>query len=172
MSETTEFGHGEFKERMAAYLSGGLEGRELSLFEEHRDACAACAAELKRVEEADRMLVNIFANARPGAGFEDRIVSELRSIGRPMRIMHPAVLKVASGIAAAILVASVGYLGNHLIVNNKLPGAARVAQHEVQNGYSNLWVYDSDGDTSGKDSLESYSRGRAKDREEWKKEVD
>ena len=85
MSETTVFGHGEFKDRIAAYLSGGLEGRELSLFEEHRESCADCAAELKRVEEADRMLVGIFANARPGVGFEDRIVSELRTAHRPMR---------------------------------------------------------------------------------------
>src|SRR5215212_9244944 len=118
MSETNEFGHGEFKDRMAAYLSGGLEGRELSLFEEHRSACAACAAELKKVEEADRMLVGMFADARPRVGFENRILWELRRAGTPsMRLMHPMILKVASGVAAAILVASVGYVGNYLIEN-------------------------------------------------------
>ena len=65
MSESKTFGHGEFIERIAAYLSGGLEGSERTLFEEHRDLCSSCAAELARAQEADAMLAGIFADARP-----------------------------------------------------------------------------------------------------------
>src|SRR6266705_1502852 len=72
MSESKSFGHGEFIERIAAYVSGGLEGAERTLFEEHRDVCASCAAELARAQAADAMLAGIFADARPSGGFEDR----------------------------------------------------------------------------------------------------
>src|SRR5437763_13445701 len=130
MSELNTFGHGEFLERIAAYVSGGLEGAERSKFEEHRDACAACAAELARAQEADAMLAGIFADAQPSGGFEDRIVKELRTTNRSMSLPHPMLLKVASGVAAAILLGAVGFAGNYLIENNKLPGAAKVAQKQ------------------------------------------
>src|SRR5947207_2374840 len=150
MSEVTTFGHGEFIERIAAYLSGGLEGAERTLFESHRDECASCAAELARAQEADAMLAGIFADARPSGGFEDRIVRELRTNHRPMTLPHPMVLKVASGVAAAILLGAVGFVGNHLIQNNKLPGAAKVrssfmiapSEHRRIEG----WALDSDWD--------------------------
>src|SRR3954463_7739862 len=94
MSESKTFGHGEFIERIAAYLSGGLEGAERTAFEEHREACAACAAELARAQQEDAMLAGMFADARPSGGFEDRIIRELRAAHRPMtltttRAPHP-----------------------------------------------------------------------------------
>src|SRR3954466_10797767 len=92
MSESKTFGHGEFIERIAAYLSGGLEGTERTAFEEHREACAACAAELMRAQEGDAMRAGIVADARPSGGFEDRIVKELRTSRRPMTLPHPMVL--------------------------------------------------------------------------------
>src|SRR6266850_2765676 len=153
MSESNSFGHSEFIERIAAYLSGGLEGAERSAFEEHRDACASCAAELERAQEADRMLAGMFANARPGGGFEDRIVKELRTSHRPMSLPHPMVLKVASGVAAAILLGAVGFVGNHLIQNNQLPGAAKVGRGQAVSEMSRKiaqqydgWAFDSDWD--------------------------
>ncbi len=184
MSDTNSFGHGEFIERIAAFLAGGLEGSERSAFEEHRAACAACAGELEKAREADGMLVGMFADARPQGGFEDRIVRELRTSHRPMSLPHPAILKVASGVAAAILLGAVGYVGNYLIENNKLPGAARVMQRPligaVAGGPTTRpqadWFYDSDGDKS---SGEKSGRGwgiqtEAKVRElgERSKEVD
>src|SRR5688572_17911784 len=93
MSDMNSIGHGEFADRIAAYLAGGLEGAERSAFEEHRDSCGKCAAELAKASEADRMLAGVFASARPGAGFEDRIVKELRTSRPPMRLIpHPMVL--------------------------------------------------------------------------------
>ncbi|HEV8606322.1 MAG TPA: DUF4349 domain-containing protein [Tepidisphaeraceae bacterium] len=180
MSDTNLFGHGEFIERIAAYLAGGLEGSERTAFDEHRDSCAACAAELGRAQEADGMLVGMFANARPEGGFEDRIVRELRTSHRPRSLPHPAILKVASGVAAAILVGAVGYVGNYLIENNKLPGAAKVAQHETSSGPAATrpqtdWFYDSDWDkSSGEKGLTQGVETEAKLRElgERSKDVD
>jgi hypothetical protein len=171
MSESNSFGHGEFIERIAAYLSGGLEGAERSAFEDHRDACAACAAELKRAQEADAMLTGIFADAQPSGGFEDRIVKELRTTWRPMslpslpKMPNPMVLKVASGVAAAILLGAVGFVGNSLIQNNKLPGAARMARHDSSAPVTNqeyAWAYDFDGEKtwSEKDAKQSDANGR------------
>jgi hypothetical protein len=131
MSESNSFGHGEFIERIAAYLSGGLEGVERSAFEDHRDGCASCAAELERAQEADAMLAGMFADARPTGGFEDRIVNELRTSPRRLVLPHPMVLKVASGVAAAILLGAVGFVGNHLIQSNQLPGAAKVRNYSA-----------------------------------------
>src|SRR5258706_5313537 len=178
MSESNSFGHGDFIERIAAYLSDGLEGVERSAFEEHRDACVSCAAELERAQEADRMLADMFATARPGGGFEDRIVKELRTSHRPMSLPHPMVLKVASGVAAAILLGAIGFVGNHLIQNNQLPGAARIAQRQdvrgpaATNEYA--WAFDSDWDkTLGEKAdgertwnvqTEAKNRGREKER--------
>jgi len=179
MSDVKSFGHGEFIERIAAYLSGGLEGAERSVFEDHRDACAACAAELQRAQEADAMLTGIFADAHPGGGFEDRIVNGLRTIRGPMSLPslpNPMVLKVASGVAAAILLGTVGYVGNHLIQNNKLPGAARVAMRSDAAAPATSqpaeWFSDYDGEstTYNKESVrwdvwaDGASRGRAKER--------
>src|SRR5258706_5296167 len=165
MSEVNTFGHGEFLERIAAYLSGGLEGAERSRFEDHRDACAACAAELTRVQEVDRMLAGIFANAQPSGGFEDRIVKELRTTHRSMSLPHPMLLKVASGVAAAILLGAVGFAGNYLIENNKLPGAAKVAQKYEGRGpaaadrygqdFDSYWVKE---EKSGKLNLQTESK--------------
>src|SRR5438128_1841132 len=151
MSEVNSFGHGEFIERIAAYLSGGLEGAERSAFEAHRDACASCAAELQRAQDADRMLAGMFANVQPGGGFEDRIVRELRTTHRPMSLPHPMVLKVASGVAAAILLGAVGFVGNYLIENNKLPGAAKVGQGQAiselgRSPQQHAWAFDADSD--------------------------
>jgi hypothetical protein len=151
MSESNSFGHGEFIERIAAYLSGGLEGADRSKFEDHREACASCAAELERAQEADSMLAEIFADAQPTGGFEDRIVKELRTIDRSMSLPHPMVLKVASGVAAAILLGAVGFVGNHLIQNNQLPGAAKVAQRDAAPAATqplHEWLFDSDFDNT------------------------
>src|SRR5258706_725151 len=131
MSEASTFGHGEFIERIAAYLSGGLEGAERSKFEDHRDTCASCAAELQRAKDADAMLAGMFADAQPQGGFEDRIVRELRTMHRPRSLPHPMVLKVASGVAAAIVLGAVGFIGSYLIENNKLPGAAKVGRGQA-----------------------------------------
>src|SRR5947207_12434560 len=142
MSESNSFGHGEFMERIAAYLSGGLEGAERSAFEDHRDACAACATELRRAQDADAMLAGMFADARPQGGFEDRIVRELRTMHRPRSLPHPMVLKIASGVAGAILLGAVGFAGNYLIENNKLPGAAKVARHQYEAEAATPYVSD------------------------------
>src|SRR5258706_2284708 len=148
MSEASTFGHGEFIEHIVAYLSGGLEGAERSKFEDHRDACATCAAELQRAQDADAMLAGMFADAQPQGGFEDRIVRELRTMHRPRSLPHPMVLKVASGVAAAILLGAVGFVGNYLIENNKLPGAAKVEQRPligaVSGKKSDTWAFNVD----------------------------
>ncbi len=181
MSELSSFGHGEFIERIAAYLSGGLEGAERTQFEAHRDACSSCAAELARAQEADAMLVGMFADARPSGGFEDRIVKELRTAYRPMSISlahrpmslpHLMVRKAISGVAAVIVLGAVGFVGNHLINNNQLPGAGqrarKVARQYTADENIHTWAFDADGENrlSERDektdvkAMKSLARGR------------
>src|SRR5207247_6964945 len=131
-------------------------------------------------QAADAMLAGIFADARPSGGFEDRIVRELRTAHRPMTLPHPMVLKVASGVAAVILLGAVGFVGNHLIQNNQLPGAAKVGQGQAlpemsrKSSQQYAWAFDSDWDkTLGEKAdgertwnvqTEGKNRGRVKER--------
>src|SRR5258706_14050506 len=102
------------------------------------------------------MLAGIFANAQPSGGFEDRIVKELRTTHRSMSLPHPMLLKVASGVAAAILLGAVGFIGSYLIENNKLPGAAEVGRGQAvadvdRRATPNTWAFNFDAYMNDKD---------------------
>ena len=125
-------------ELIEAYLAGGLGADGRAAFELHVQSCAACAAELAKARAADAELRSLFNAARPAAGFEDRIVQKLRSapaLRRP--ILHPMVRRVATGIAAAILVAGAGVVVSKSLDRSTLGslvafhGTERSIQHEL-----------------------------------------
>src|SRR6185437_3065667 len=91
-------------EQIDAYIAGGLADDERTQFEAHVAECPACAAALAEAKDMDAAVNQLFAFARPGAGFEDRIV---RNLGRPKvkrQWVHPIVRKVAVGVAATLFV--------------------------------------------------------------------
>lgn len=132
--------HDEARRLLASYLAGGLEGAELSALEAHLAGCEVCARELRELTQLDQEMDMIFAEARPEANLEDRIVRGLWTSGQSLKFpsmrVHPAVWKVAMGVAATIVLGTVGYIGNDLITGNRLPlmgGAVNkhVAVHDV-----------------------------------------
>lgn len=127
---TTHFDHADYLEQIPAYLAGGLTAPERAALETHIAACPSCAAALHDAARADQFVKDLFSTAQPMAGFEDRVIQSLRQ-ARSRRILHlhPAVLRTASGIAAALVLGSVGYVANNLIQSNKLPGIAPFAMN-------------------------------------------
>jgi len=121
-------GHSEIVEMMAAYAAGGLDGEERARVESHVAGCAGCAAAMDEAVRADGEMAGLFADARPAAGFEDRMVQGLRKRRESRWIMlHPAVRRAVSGLAAALVLGTVGYAATNLIESNRLPGAGTVA---------------------------------------------
>jgi len=121
---TTDNDHIWFEEQIAAYLSRGLEGEDLSRFEVHRDACASCAARLEAARSEDDQLSNLFRDVAPSAGFEDRLIQGLRS--KPHRTLklpriHPAVRKAAIGVAAVLVLGTFGYIASDLMDTGHMP---------------------------------------------------
>ena len=119
--------HNEFQDQIAAYVAGGLDASERAAFESHLSNCPECAARLHEAQRADREMTELFGDARPIPGFEDRVVQRLRMGGKnrwSWPILHPMVRRVASGVAAVLVLGAIGYAANDLIVNNRLPWAA------------------------------------------------
>src|SRR5688572_2423947 len=110
--------HAAFRESIATALAGGLSGAEQTAFDTHRAGCADCAAEFECARQSEDRMTALFAAALPAVGFEDRVVQRLRresaSPSRTFRLprlnwIHPAVRHAATGVAAAIVLAGVGY---------------------------------------------------------------
>ena len=104
--------------QIPAFLAGGLTDAEEQALAAHVAACPACAQALESARSVDADLVDRFASAVPAADFEDRLLANLRpSIGRSARFagasaarwFHPAVRKIATGIAAALVLGATGY---------------------------------------------------------------
>lgn len=119
--------HNEYLEQIAAYVTGGLEAGERAAFVAHLATCESCSAALADATQADRSLVDLFSGARPAVGFEDRVIQSLRLAPASRMMLHPAVWRAASGLAAALILGSVGYSANRLIEINKLPFAETIA---------------------------------------------
>jgi len=108
----SELGHEQVIELTPVYVAGGLEGAELAAFEAHLARCTACASAVERARAADRRMESLFAGIRPPADFEDRVILDMRQRTR-MRI-SPAIRRAAIGVAAALLLGSVGLAGNYV----------------------------------------------------------
>ncbi|MGC3996326.1 MAG: zf-HC2 domain-containing protein [Anaeromyxobacter sp.] len=100
-----------------AYLAGGLDDAEMRTFDAHVAACGDCAAAVDAARAADAKLVAALADAVPDAAYEDRLIGALRpQYSRPSLIMrlsrpirHPMVRRIAVGVAASLVIGTVGY---------------------------------------------------------------
>jgi hypothetical protein len=116
--------HRIFREQIASYLTSGLGAEESDRFTAHAAVCPPCAAALAEARSADAAMLNLFD--RPAAGLEDRVIQTLRR-ARPSRLdwlqnpiklknmnlspmkLNPKVLRAASGVAAAIVLGTLGF---------------------------------------------------------------
>ena len=119
--------HARFRDDIGAYLAGGLDDDERRAFESHPAACPDCAAALSDAAAEERKLQDMFANALPAEGFEDRILGRFRSGAaaadrwRMTTYLHPAVRRAAVGAAAVVMLAGFGYVASQQIDKGGLP---------------------------------------------------
>jgi autotransporter-associated beta strand protein len=110
--------HNPDPEQIDAYVAGGLAGAERLAFESHLRDCDACRVAVDAARADDRSLRDLFAGARPAAGFEDRLIRAVRATdAQPRRRLRlPLPVRRAAAVAAAVmLVGSVGFVGQSII---------------------------------------------------------
>lgn len=108
----TNIEHVWFGEQIATYLADGLDGDERARFEAHAQDCGDCRTALEEARRVESRLSELFADATPAVGFEDRIISRLREKPNRRIWIHPFVMRAAATAAAVVLVGSVGYVAN------------------------------------------------------------
>ncbi|HEX8920594.1 MAG TPA: anti-sigma factor, partial [Pyrinomonadaceae bacterium] len=72
--------HEDYKEMLAAYALGALDGEERRALEEHLRTCADCAAEVAEWSDATAALALSAASVEPPAELRARILESIRSI--------------------------------------------------------------------------------------------
>jgi hypothetical protein len=110
--------HAWTQDHLAARVAGGLTPAEAERLDAHVAECPACAADLAAARAVDVRLVGLFAAARPGPAFEDRLVRSLGSgdARRPVvRGKWPR--RVGWGLAASVGLGAVGGAGSWLADN-------------------------------------------------------
>src|SRR5688572_23889288 len=135
----TTHDHTWFTEQIATYLADGLEGDERARFESHAAACPACAAELERARADERRLMEMFDDAAPQAGFEDRIITTLRT-QRPRLTIPTWATKALATAAAVVIVGGVGYVAMEQV---QVESRGRAASNLRQIGQAIL-IYSND----------------------------
>src|SRR6478609_4719207 len=118
------YSHSDFLQRLDIYVAGGLADddneAERRAFEAHAAGCPSCAAALSAARENDMTMINLFEGVRPDASFEDRLLGRLRDkynvrglasrMSGRLSTVHPMIRRAATGVAAAILLAGVGFV--------------------------------------------------------------
>src|SRR5437870_4576390 len=96
------------KENLESYAAGGLAAQERERFERHAAACADCARDLAAWRDVENKLDNLFAEVRPEAGLEDRMIQTLRQARMPRRFFRSTIVRFAMSAAAVVLLGVVG----------------------------------------------------------------
>jgi hypothetical protein len=107
-------------EHLGEYLADGLAGEDRSRLESHVAACPECARALADLRTTEIHMNAALSPLTPSADFEDRLIASLRDEqSARWRVVRHAV----SGLAAAIVIAGLGYAATDLMGRGKLPFA-------------------------------------------------
>ena len=115
-----------FSEHIGAFVIGDLSGDELARMNAHVIDCDACAQLLAESKSTDAQLRKLFASANPTLNFEDKLIMNLqpalsnKSLKLNRTFSHP-LLRASAGIAATLLLASVGWYGQKMAHGGKMP---------------------------------------------------
>ena len=113
--------HAWFREHLDAFVAGGLPAEERQAIESHAAVCAACDAALTEARQADETMRKLFAPIAPSPDFEENLLMNLRTATAPRPLLHPAVVRAATGIAAAVMLGGFGLIGNRVLKDGKFP---------------------------------------------------
>jgi hypothetical protein len=108
----SESEHDWFTRQIPSALANGLSAEEQQRFEAHAALCPQCAAGFLDAKAVEKTLDAAFADLRPDAGLEDRIVAELPY---KFTLPNPKFRRIAAAVAAVILLGGTGYVGLNLM---------------------------------------------------------
>ncbi len=117
--------HEWVQENLDAYVAGALSAAELGRVAQHVADCADCKQALTQAQKLETTMAELFADARPDAKLEDRMIRGLRKVRVPMR--WPAWVRFAAGAAAVVLLGVVGAIVQAVAGNAGPPGGLRMA---------------------------------------------
>lgn len=103
--------HAWVREHTQEYLSGGLSPGDRQRLDTHVKGCEPCRELLNEAAAFEAGLVELFADAAPGPGLEDRVIGALRKRGGlPFRQRYGPLSRAGLGAAAAVLLGVLGYV--------------------------------------------------------------
>src|SRR5437016_4724431 len=121
--------HAWILENLESYHAGGLEPAERERLEQHTYECPACAQALQEVRGVDHALDALFADVRPQAGLEDRMIQFLRN--KPGRNGF-TLTWMAAAAAAVVLFGVVGAGASHFLASGELPFPGLIARRDLR----------------------------------------
>ncbi len=112
--------HAWFEEHLAGYGAGGLTPQERERIEHHAAGCEDCSGALADWAGFERSLDGLFAEVRPPAGWEGRLLQGLRTAPQ-QRLRWSTIVRVAAGIAAVVILGVLGALLHGVLEKGSLP---------------------------------------------------
>jgi phosphopantetheinyl transferase len=100
--------HAWVLENVAAHVAGGLEPTERERLQAHVNECSECARAVDTARTADRDLMALFRDVRPGPALEERMVRTLRQTAVRQGSLNAKWVKVVLATAAGALIAVCG----------------------------------------------------------------
>src|SRR5262249_46568159 len=98
--------HAWVLENIPSYTAQALDAVERERLRQHIAECESCRAALEEVQALDQQLESVFAEVRPAAALEDRMIGLLRNrqVGRSRirRFRSSPIGKVAMAAAAVL----------------------------------------------------------------------
>jgi len=99
--------HAWVHENLDTYISAELTTSEREKVERHLAECAACSQALAETRQLEHALSSVFADAKPDANLDDRIVRALASV--PVRTFkRPSAIRFVIGAAAVLVIGLIG----------------------------------------------------------------
>jgi hypothetical protein len=99
--------HAWVQENLDTYLASDLTTKERENVERHVAGCEACTQALAEARRLEQMMNRLFADARPDANLDDRIIRDL--LKEPARaLQRPTLWRFAAAAAAVLVVGMVG----------------------------------------------------------------
>src|SRR5713226_1449041 len=115
--------HNWVLENLESYSAGGLNAEERERLEAHLPDCLSCSQALQDIRVSDQQLESLFAPVRPKPGFEDRMISSLRTASARNGFRLPMIGWIGVSAAAAVVVGVVGASVERVVLHGSLlPG--------------------------------------------------
>ena len=158
--------HAWFKERIGAFVAGGLDADDSKRFNAHQNQCPDCATRLEKIAHVDTAMQDALRDLQPrGIGHLDaRIIQALRKEDAKRSRFSPFFKNAAAACAAMVLCGVLGFLIDGM-QHGKIQDQLRKREDSVAmltepekpkldsdtSGHTSQWGYPTNYDTDKKD---------------------